>query len=156
MAHLIRIPLLVGVVGSGKQSLTKLVSTILDYQIFQITPGRNYGVQDFLTDIRELYRIAGVLNKRTTFIFTDNEVKQESFIEFINNILTTGEVANLVDRDTLEDLLGNMRPIFIKECRGQVDTGSPPQDVRSDRHVEEDREELHHDPIRCHQSGRLR
>jgi dynein heavy chain len=132
MAHLVRIAriigmprghaLLVGVGGSGKQSLTRLASTILNYTIFQITPGRNYSVNDFLTDIRELYRIAGVLNKKTTFIFTDNEVKQESFLEFINNILTTGEIANLFNRDTLEALMGEMRPIFIKECRGQIDT----------------------------------
>ena len=79
--------MLPGVGGSGKQSLTRLASTILGYNIFQIKPGRNYGINDFLNDIRELNRFNGVLDKRTTFIFTDNEVKQELFLEFINNIL---------------------------------------------------------------------
>ncbi|KAK8898529.1 Dynein heavy chain 5, axonemal [Tritrichomonas musculus] len=114
--------LLVGVGGSGKQSLTKLASTILGFEIFQITPGRAYSTNDFLADLRELYKKAGVHNKATTFIFTDNEVKEESFLEFINNILTTGEIANLFSRDNYEALMGDMRPIFIKECKGQVDT----------------------------------
>ncbi|OHT04931.1 Dynein heavy chain family protein [Tritrichomonas foetus] len=114
--------MLVGVGGSGKQSLTRLASTILGFEIFQITPGRAYSTNDFLADLRELYKRAGVLNKPTTFIFTDNEVKEESFLEFINNILTTGEIANLFTRDNYEALMGDMRPIFIKECKGQVDT----------------------------------
>ncbi|OHS96678.1 Dynein heavy chain family protein [Tritrichomonas foetus] len=114
--------MLVGVGGSGKQSLTRLASTILGFEIFQITPGRAYSTNDFLADLRELYRRAGVLNKATTFIFTDNEVKEEAFLEFINNILTTGEIANLFSRDNYEALMGDMRPIFIKECKGQVDT----------------------------------
>jgi dynein heavy chain len=132
MNHLVRIArvigmprghaMLVGVGGSGKQSLTRLASTILGYQMFQVQPGRNYSTNDFMADLRELYRRAGVLNKPTTFIFTDNEVKEESFLEYINNMLTTGEIANLFTRDNLEALMGDMRPIFIKECRGSVDT----------------------------------
>ena len=132
MNHLVRISriigmprghaMLVGVGGSGKQSLTRLASTILDYSIFQVTPGRNYTTNDFLNDLRELYRRAGVTNKPTTFIFTDNEVKEEGFLEFINNIITTGEIANLFNRDTLDALMSDMRPIFIKERKGQVDT----------------------------------
>ena len=62
--------MLVGVGGSGKQSLTRLASTILGYQTFQITPGRTYSTNDFLADLRELYKRAGVLNKPITFIYT--------------------------------------------------------------------------------------
>jgi dynein heavy chain len=132
MKHLVRISrvigvprgnaMLVGVGGSGKQSLTRLASTILGYQVFQITPGRSYGTNDFLTDLRELYRRAGVLNKPIAFIMTDNEVKEESFLEYVNNMLTTGEIANLFTRDNYEALMGDMHPIFTKECKGQIET----------------------------------
>jgi dynein heavy chain len=37
-------------------------------------------------------------------------------------MLTTSEIANLFTRDNYEALMGDMRPIFIKECKGQVDT----------------------------------
>ena len=132
MNHLVRISriigmprgnaMLVGVGGSGKQSLTRLASTILGYQTFQITPGRTYSTNDFLADLRELYKRAGVLNKPITFIFTDNEVKEESFLEYVNNMLTTGEIANLFTRDNYEALMSDMRAIFAKEVRNAVDT----------------------------------
>ncbi|OHT09327.1 Dynein heavy chain family protein [Tritrichomonas foetus] len=132
MNHLVRISriigmprgnaMLVGVGGSGKQSLTRLASTILGYQTFQVSPGRSYSTNDFLADLRELYRRAGVLNKPITFIFTDNEVKEESFLEYVNNMLTTGEIANLFTRDNYEALMADMRTIFVKEVRNAVDT----------------------------------
>ena len=75
-----------------------------------------------MADLCELYRRAGVLNQPTTFIFTDIEVQEETFLDYVNNMLTTGEIANLFTRGNLEALMGEMRPIFIKECKGQVDT----------------------------------
>jgi dynein heavy chain len=132
MKHLVRISrvigmprgnvMLVGVGGSSKQSLTRLVLTILGYQVFQITPGPSYGTSNFLGDLRKLYRRAGVLDKPITFIMTGNEAKKESFLDYINNILTTGETANLFTRNNLEALMSDIRPVFCKECKGQIDT----------------------------------
>ena len=35
---------------------------------------------------------------------------------------STREIANLFNRDTMDALLGDMHPIFVKKCKGQVDT----------------------------------
>jgi len=37
----------------------------------------------------------GASGKVTSFIFTDNSIKEEAFLEDINNILNTGEVPNI-------------------------------------------------------------
>lgn len=44
--------------------------------------------------------MAGVQNKALTFLFTDTQIINEQMLEDINNILNSGDVANLYnDKD---------------------------------------------------------
>lgn len=54
--------------------------------------------------MKRLYNQAGVSNKETTFIFVDTQVVDESFLEDINNILSSGEVPNLYKNEEIEEV----------------------------------------------------
>ncbi|XP_055452394.1 dynein axonemal heavy chain 6 [Psammomys obesus] len=102
--------LLVGVGGTGKQSLTRLATHICGYKCLQIELSRGYNYDSFHEDLRKLYKMAGVEDKNMVFLFTDTQIVVEEFLEDINNILNSGEVPNLFEKDELEQVLAATRP----------------------------------------------
>ena len=105
--------LLVGVGGSGKQSLTRLAAYISRSRCFQIVLTKTYNMAALDEDIRGLYRTAGRAQS-TTFLFTDSEIKDEMFLEKINTVLMTGNVPGLFAKDEVLATCGDVQPAFAK------------------------------------------
>ena len=120
IAHILRInrilesprgnALLVGVGGSGKQSLSRLAAFISSLETFQITLRKGYGIADLKLDLASLYQKAGVKNIGTMFLMTDAQVSDEKFLVLINDLLASGEIPDLFPDDEVENIIGAMRP----------------------------------------------
>lgn len=70
--------LLVGVGGSGKQSLSRLASFIVGFEVSQIVLRNNYGMADLIAHLATLYIKAGLKTLPVVFLMTDAQVNQQS------------------------------------------------------------------------------
>ncbi|XP_015272477.1 PREDICTED: dynein heavy chain 17, axonemal [Gekko japonicus] len=102
--------LLVGVGGSGKQSLSRLAAYISSLDVFQITLKKGYGIPDLKADLASQYIKAAVKNTPTVFLMTDSQVAEEQFLVLINDLLASGEIPGLFQDDEVENIIGSMRP----------------------------------------------
>lgn len=89
--------LLVGVGGSGRQSLTKLAVSIMEMELFSIEITKYFSMVDWRDAMKAMLTQAGGKNLPTVFLFSDTQIKDDLFLEDINNILSNGEIPNLFD-----------------------------------------------------------
>jgi len=119
MQHVIRITriisnprgnaMLIGVGGSGKQSLTRLASFICGFETSQLSVTSNFKVDDLKESLKELYKIAGVKGVPTTFLMTDTQIVNEQFLVYINDMLSSGWIPDLFEKDEMGDLFSGLR-----------------------------------------------
>lgn len=112
--------LLLGIGGSGRQSLVRLAAFICDIVLIQIEIGRRYGHAEFkegklkasaqreilpvYLDLRRLMKLCGVSNREAVFLFVDTQIIDSIFLEDINALLHTGEVPNLFRSEDFQEV----------------------------------------------------
>ena len=131
--------LLVGVGGSGKQSLSKLAAFICHLSVNQIVVTDDYNVNDLKENLRDLYRKAGVKpGLPVMFLLADTQIVDERFLVYINDLLSSGYIPDLFTKEEYDGIFSSMRN--VAKADGVPDNRSSMLDyfiskVRSNLHV---------------------
>jgi dynein heavy chain len=115
---------LVGVGGSGRQSLTRLSTNVAEMNGKEIEIIKGYGMDAFRDDEKDLLvKAGGGEGAPTVFLLNDTQIIKEAFLEDINNILNSGEVSNLFPPDEVDRLVGDLRPIAKEQGKSEAKEG---------------------------------
>ncbi|KAL4513647.1 hypothetical protein Ndes2526A_g04979 [Nannochloris sp. 'desiccata'] len=95
---------MIGVGGSGKQSLARLAAHVAGCEVFQVQVTTGYGVNELKADLATLYQKCGAKSVNIAFIITDAHIVDERFLVYINELLATGQVADLIPAEEREAL----------------------------------------------------
>ncbi|KAL0205536.1 hypothetical protein P9112_000843 [Eukaryota sp. TZLM1-RC] len=97
--------LLVGVGGSGRQSVARLASFVCDLELFEVEVSRNFGVNEWREFVKGLMKNSGFADKPTVLLLSDTKITNEAFLEDVNNLLNSGEVPNLFIQEEINEII---------------------------------------------------
>ena len=99
--------LLVGVGGSGKQSLARLSAFICSATVQEISVSANYTENDFKEDLRSIYYKAGVKDEKVMFFLRDSHITNERFLVYLNDVLASGNVPDLYGKEEADEVIND-------------------------------------------------
>jgi len=101
--------MLIGVGGSGKQSLSRLAAFINGYEVRQLQVTGTFKVDDLLEALRDMFKLSGVKGIPLMFLMTDSQVVDDRFLIYINAILSSGWISGLFAKDEIDSMINNLR-----------------------------------------------
>jgi dynein heavy chain len=115
---------LAGLPSVGRKSVTKLAAFVEDMNITRLEITKKFGLTQFRIKMKQVWELCaynGRKNDRykTVFMIDESDIVEESFLEDIQNILSSGLVPNLYSSDELAKVHDEMKAVYKSD--GQTD-----------------------------------
>ena len=99
--------LLIGIGGSGKQSLSRLAAYTSGFALHQIVLKKGYCFDDFVEEMKEMYK--KLLDMPVVFLLSDTNIVDEKILECVSNMLSLGIHPGLFDLDERDAICSMVR-----------------------------------------------
>jgi dynein heavy chain 2 len=107
--------LLAGRNGMGRRSAVILIAHMLGFHFFSPQVSRQYNIKSFQNDLKQIFNTCGVNKEECVLLMEDHQILDSSFLEYINSILSAGEVPELYSNDELEQIFHNLKNEYNEE-----------------------------------------
>ncbi|KAF8823129.1 dynein heavy chain family protein [Cardiosporidium cionae] len=87
--------LLLGMAGSGRNSVVKLAIHMCGYEVFQIETSKNYAYTDWKDDLKQLLMLAGAEDKPVALYISQNQLISRHSYADISSLLNGSELPTL-------------------------------------------------------------
>jgi len=86
---------LIGLGGTGRQSLTRLAAYLCDQALVDVETSKNYHEEQWREQLKSVIMKAGQDGKSCVLLLPDSKIKGSFMLDDINNLLNSGDVPNL-------------------------------------------------------------
>ena len=101
--------LLVGVGGSGKQSLARLAASVGGFDVSTLHTRPGYGLAELKCDLSAVCLKAGLKKLPTVLLITDAHLVDETLLGPIHDYLAAGEIPGLFSDDEVDNIVTGVR-----------------------------------------------
>ena len=119
---------LIGLGGSGRQTLTKLSSYIMGQQMVTLEVHKNYTQEMWRQDIKKVLADASLMSKCSCLTITESQSNSPHLMQDIDSMLNLGEIPNLYDPEEFVKFLDRLKEKARREGEDKlVASGSVPE-----------------------------
>uniref|UniRef100_A0A914XX81 Cytoplasmic dynein 2 heavy chain 1 n=1 Tax=Panagrolaimus superbus TaxID=310955 RepID=A0A914XX81_9BILA len=107
--------LLAGKGGMGRRAAVSLVAHMHQIKIFYPKVSSSYGIKNFSNDLKQVMQWAAVDGEQVVLIIEDFQLLQETFIQYLNSILSAGHVPGLFLPQEFDQFSASLRNSALQD-----------------------------------------